>query len=214
LEVITREGDPVEAEIAARALAERTGKEYVSPYNDWDVVAGQGTVGVELLEQLPEIGVAYIAVGGGGLIAGTAIALKAIRPEVRIVGCWPRNAPAMHESLRAGHIYDVPESPTLSDGTAGNVEPGAITFPLCRALIDEHVLVSEAEISHAMRDVLLVDRQVVEGAAGVAVAAARKLTRERTEYATLPSVVVLCGGNVSVSTLARILDEGSSAHDR
>jgi threonine dehydratase len=120
----------------------------------------------------------------------------------------------MHESIRAGHIYEVPESPTLSDGTAGNVEPGAITFPLCRGFIDEHVLVSEAEIASAMRDVLLVDHQVVEGAAGVAVAAARKLTRERPEYAALPSAVVLCGGNVSAPTLARILNEGSSAHDR
>jgi threonine dehydratase len=212
LQVIMRDGDPVEAELAARALAEHTDTTYVSPYNDWDVIAGQGTVGAELLEQLPDIEVVYIAVGGGGLISGVATALKAAKPGVRVVGCWPANAPAMYESLRAGRIFDVQESPTLSDGTAGNVEPGAITFELCRALIDEHVLVSEAEIARAMRDVLLVDHQVIEGAAGVAVAAARTLARTRPEYASLTGAVVLCGGNVSAETLVRILESPTSSH--
>ena len=118
----------------------------------------------------------------------------------------------MYESLRAGRIFDVHESPTLSDGTAGNVEPGAITFELCRTLIDEHVLVSEAEIARAMRDVLLGDHQVIEGAGGVAVAAARKLAHERPEHAGLTGAVVLCGGNVSAETLGRILDMPASPH--
>lgn len=205
LRVITHEGDPVDAELEARAMAEREGAVYISPYNDEDVVAGQGTMGVELLEQLPAIEAVYIAVGGGGLIAGVAAALKAAKPSVRVIGCWPRNATAMHESILAGRVVDVAEEPTLSDATAGNIEPGAVTLPLCRALVDEHVLVPEAEIAAAVRDVALVDHLVVEGAAGVAVAGYRRLTRERPEMARLTSAVILCGGNIGADAFARLV---------
>ncbi|AHG92227.1 Pyridoxal-5'-phosphate-dependent protein beta subunit (plasmid) [Gemmatirosa kalamazoonensis] len=171
----------------------------MSPYNDPDVVAGQGTLGIELLEQLPELDSIYVAVGGGGLAAGVAAAVKAARPDVRVVGCWPEHATAMLASIRAGHVVEVEEEPTLSDGTAGNLEPGAITVPLCAALIDDHVTVSEAEIADAMREVALGDHMVVEGAAGVAVAAWRKTP------ARGPSIIILCGGNLGAELLARTL---------
>ena len=205
LEVIVSDGDPMAAELEARALADREGRVYISPYNDPDVVAGQGTVAVELLAQHPNVEAVFIAVGGGGLIGGVAAYLETARPEVSVIGCWPEDAAAMYESVRAGRIIEVPDEPTLSDGTAGNIEPGSITFPLCRDLIDELVLVSEDEIASAMRDVMLTDHLVIEGAAGVAVAAWRKFTAARPRLADRESAVVLCGGNVSAPTIARVL---------
>ena len=127
----------------------------------------------------PTSAAVFIAVGGGGLVSGMAAHIKSVRPDISVIGCWPERGASMYESIRAGRLVDVPDEPTLSDGTAGNVEPGSITFPLCRDLIDELVLVSEAEIAAAMRDVMLADHMVIEGAAGVAVAAWRKFTADR-----------------------------------
>jgi threonine dehydratase len=205
LEVIVSETDPMAAELEARALAEAEGRVYVSPYNDADVIAGQGTVAVELVAQRPDVEAVFVAVGGGGLIAGMASYLKSVRPDVSIVGCWPEQAAAMYESVRAGRLIEVPDEPTLSDGTAGNIEPGAITFPLCRDLIDELVLVSEEDIASAMRDAMLTDHLVVEGAAGVAMASWRAFTAGHPRLADRVSAIVLCGGNVSASTIATVL---------
>ena len=205
LEVVTLDVDAMTAEVTARALAEREGKIYISPYNDLDVAAGQGTVAVEILEQRPTIEVVYVAVGGGGLIGGMAAYLAGARPGMTVVGCWPERAAAMYESVRAGRIVDVADQPTLSDGTAGNIEPGSVTFPLCCDLIDEHVLVSEGDIGRAMRDVAVGEHLIVEGAAGVAVAGWRKLTAAHPEHAERESALVLCGGNVSTTTLADVL---------
>lgn len=205
LEVITHDGDSMAAELAARALAERDGRVYVSPYNDPAVVAGQGTVAVEILAQRPTVEMVFVAVGGGGLTGGIAAHLKCVRPDVTVVGCWPERSAAMYESVRAGRLVEVPDEPTLSDGTAGNIEPGAVTFPLCRDLIDELVLVGEDDIADAMRDVLLGDHQLIEGAAGVAVAGWRRFTAARPTLANRESVIVLCGGNVSAETVAGIL---------
>lgn len=205
LEVITYDGDPMAAELAARALADREGRVYVSPYNDRDVVAGQGTVAVEILAQHPTVHLVFVAVGGGGLTGGIAAHLHCVRPDVMVVGCWPERAAAMYESVRAGRLVEVPDEPTLSDGTAGNIEPGAVTFPLCRELVDELVLVSEDDIAAAMRDVLLTDHLLIEGAAGVAVAGWRRFTAARPTFASRESVIVLCGGNVSGATVAKIL---------
>ena len=205
LEVITSDGDPMAAELEARALAEREGRVYVSPYNDADVLAGQGTVAVELLAQRPDVEAVFIAVGGGGLVSGVAAYLKSVRPDVTVVGCWPERAAAMYQSVRAGRLMEVPDEDTLSDGTAGNIEPGAITFPLCRDLIDELVLVSEDAIAAAMRDVLMTDHLLIEGAAGVAVAGWRAFTAARPKLANRVSVIVLCGGNVSATTVSELL---------
>ncbi len=205
LEVITSDGDPMAAELEARALAEREGRVYVSPYNDADVLAGQGTVAVELLAQRPDVEAVFIAVGGGGLVSGVAAYLKSVRPDVMVVGCWPERAAAMYQSVRAGRLMEVPDEDTLSDGTAGNIEPGAITFPLCRDLIDELVLVSEDAIAAAMRDVLMTDHLLIEGAAGVAVAGWRAFTAARPKLANRVSLIVLCGGNVSATTVSELL---------
>jgi threonine dehydratase len=191
----------------ARAVAEREGRPYVSPYNDAAVIAGQGTLGLELLEQCPPLDAVFVAVGGGGLISGiaTALAGRAGGRKPRIVGCWPANSVSMYESMRAGRVVETEERPTLSDGTAGGVEPGAVTLELCRALIDECVLVSEAEIADAVRFLVAEQRMIVEGAAGVAVATFRRVA---PSYAGQTVAIVLCGGNIGYDTLRGIVCEG------
>ncbi|HBL26573.1 MAG TPA: serine/threonine dehydratase [Acidobacteria bacterium] len=196
--------DSDQTELHARRVAEEGGRVYISPYNDLDVIAGQGTVGVELARQCPRLDAVFIAVGGGGLVSGIASYLKAVRPGIRIVGCWPEHAPSLYVALQAGGIVPVAEKPTLSDGTAGGAEPGAVTFDLARELIDECVLVSEAEIADAIRLVLVEHHLVIEGAAGVAVAAWRKTA---ARWAGKSIAIVLCGGNIAPAKLREVLDE-------
>jgi len=183
----------------ARSVAEREGRPYISPYNDATVIAGQGTLGLEFAAQCPSLDAVFVAVGGGGLISGVAAAMNC-----HIVGCWPENSTAMYESMRAGEIVAPPERPTLSDATAGSVEPGAITLEFCRSLIDDCVLVSETEIADAIRFMVAEHQMIVEGAAGVAVAAFRKTA---ARYAGRSVGIVLCGGNIGYNTLQTIICE-------
>ena len=160
-----------ETETYARAEARRSGKVYVSPYNDAKIIGGQGTIGSEIFNQLADVDVIMVSVGGGGLIAGIAGYIKAIKKNITIIGCLPQNSPVMYESIKTGHIVDLPTSPTLSDGTAGGIENEAITFEPCRKYVDDWVLVAEDEIRQGIRLVFEQHRQVIEGAAGVVVAA-------------------------------------------
>ena len=197
------EGDDcVVAEVAARAYARSSGRTYVSPYNDPLVVAGQGTIGLELDLQLEHIDAVFVAVGGGGLISGIGGYLKAIGREVEVIACSPENSPVMHASLEAGRILDLECRPTLSEGTAGGIEEGAITFGLCREIVDESVLVSEPEIAEAVRLVLARHHTLIEGAAGVAVAALR---RQGDRFRDRHVVVVLCGANIDPADLKELL---------
>jgi threonine dehydratase len=189
-ELVLTGDDSLVAELAARAWAVAHGLPYISPYNDRAVVAGQGSCGVELLRQRPALETVLIAVGGGGLIGGMAAVLKAANPAVRIIGCQPENSPVMARSVAAGQLLDLMSLPTLSDGTAGGIEAGAFTFGLCRELVDEWVLVSEAEIAAAL-DEVAAQGMIVEGAAGVAVAALGKAA----SVAGRQVAVVICGGN-------------------
>jgi len=198
-------GNGVEAEITGRAAAEREGKTFVSPYSDLEIIAGQGTVGLELAEQCPDLAAVYVCVGGGGLISGIGSYLKARRPEVEIIGCWPANATAMHLCLERGEIYDTPETETLSDGSAGGVEQGSITFPICQQVIDRHVLVSEAEIAGAMRAMAASENFIIEGAAGVALGAAFKTAGD---YRGRKIAVVVCGRNIALDTFRAVLERG------
>ncbi|MFL4557188.1 threonine/serine dehydratase [Yersinia kristensenii] len=186
-------GDALKAEQAADSAAQQQGKIYISPYNDKQVIAGQGTCGMEMVEQQPSLDAVFVAVGGGGLISGIATVLKKLSDKTQIIGCWPANATSMYTSLENGQIQEVAEQETLSDGTAGGVEPGAITFALCQQLIDQKVLVSEQEIKDAMRLIARTDRWMIEGAAGVALAAALKLA---PYWQGKKIAVVLCGKNI------------------
>ena len=193
--------DPLSAEVAARRAAEQAGKVFISPYNDLEVIAGQGTIAVELEQQLPRIDAVFVAVGGGGLIGGIGAYLKAASPRTEVVGCWPENSPVLLECLRAGNVVNVAEQPTLSESTSGGLEPGSVTLDVCREVIDRSVMVSEDEILRAMRLILKTEHWVVEGAAGVAVAAFRK---DASRYAGKNVVIVLCGRNVSPEVLERL----------
>jgi threonine dehydratase len=186
-------GDPLAAEIAARRAAGESGRTYVSPYNDPLVVAGQGTIAVELLRQLPDMDAVFIATGGGGLISGIGSWLHHLAPRTEVIGCWPENSAVLYECLKAGRIIEAPESATLSESTAGGVEEGSITFELCREVMHHGVLVTEEEILKAMRWGHA-QGWAMEGASGVALAAYFK---EAARYADRKAVVLICGGNPS-----------------
>ncbi|MEW9797407.1 threonine/serine dehydratase [Alteromonas sp. CYL-A6] len=196
------DGDCLVAEQAAARYAQDHGMTYISPYNDPLVMAGQGTIGKELLQQLPDLDAVFISVGGGGLIGGVGAWLKAHSPTTRIIGCWPENAPAMAACLEAGKIIDVPESDTLSDGTAGGVDDGAITFDVCQQVIDDKVLVSEDDIATALRDMVAFDTTIVEGAAAVAIAAAQRYSPALTGKKV---AIILCGRNIAFEKLKSVI---------
>ena len=162
-------------------------------------------MGLELAQQCPNLAAVYVAVGGGGLISGIGSYLKSVHPDVEIIGCWPANATAMHLCLEKGEIYDTPETKTLSDGTAGGVEEGAITFPICQRVIDRHLLISEAEIASAMRDMAANENFIIEGAAGVALAAGLK---DGDNYQGRNIAVVICGRNIALDTFRSVIEQG------
>jgi threonine dehydratase len=150
---------------------------------------------------LPQTDAVFVAVGGGGLIGGIGEYLKAVSPQTEIVGCWPENSPVMHQCLQAGSIVEVAERPTLSESTAGGLEPGSFTFDVCRRVIDRSVLVTEDEILRAMRLILETEHWVIEGAAGVAVAA---FLKEASRWQGKNAIIIICGRNVSPEVLHRL----------
>lgn len=194
--------DCVKAETRAHEFAEETGRIFVSPYNDPLVVAGQGTIGLELARQAPHLDVVLVPVGGGGLISGIAGYLKALDDRIRIIGCQPVNSPVMAESVRAGRILEIESLATLSDGTAGGIEPGSITFNFCRDLVDEFILVSESEIARALRLMIDNHHMLVEGAAALPVAA---LLRSPESFSGLKVALVISGSRIGSQTLVEIL---------
>ena len=206
--------DGLDAEVAARHFAEQERIAYVSPYNDLTVVAGQGTLGVELEDQLQSQASGsseskgdwlFASVGGGGLIGGTASWLK--RPassldQVKVIGSSPKNSQVMIDSIRAGQILEKASLPTLSDGTAGGVEAGAVTFEIVQAAVDGYSSVSELEIERAVAACAAEEGLMIEGAAAVAIAS---LLQEKERVAGGRATVVLCGANIDVPVLRRLL---------
>ena len=194
--------DGLDTETHAREYASQNGMVYLSPYNDLDVIAGQGTCGVEIAKQLSNVDAIFIAVGGGGLISGVGAFLKSVNPSLTVVACQPAASAVMTESVRAGKILDLPSGPTLSDGTAGGIEADAITFDICREVTDEFVVVSEEQIAEAMRGFIDSHHMLIEGAAGVAIAG---LLASGHKYKGKNVVVVVCGANISRATLKQVI---------
>ncbi|HUI58838.1 MAG TPA: threonine/serine dehydratase [Steroidobacteraceae bacterium] len=195
VELVVVDGPPLEAELLARRHAQEQGKTYISPYNDLTVMTGQGTIGMELIEQAPDLDAVFISVGGGGLIGGVGTVLKHMSPRTRVVGVWPENSPCMLRAIEAGKVVDVEEQDTISDGTAGAIEPNTVTLPVCQAVIDETVTVTEAQIGVAMRRLAEAEHWIVEGSAGVALAG---LAKRADAYAGRKVAVVLCGRNIAL----------------
>lgn len=184
-----------EAEESALRVARDVNKyAFVSPYNDPFVILGQGTLGFELLEQLPDVGAVVIPVGGGGLAAGVAAVLKELRPVIRIIGVQAETSAAIYHSLKAGKMVKVPDAPSIADGIAGNIDLETITFPLIQKYLDDVVLVSEAEIVGAMNHLLHHEKLLVEGSAAAAYAA---LEHGKVK-ADVPTVAIMTGGNVDL----------------
>jgi threonine dehydratase len=201
--------ESAETEHLARLVAAEREMSYISPYNDLDVIAGQGTVGEEIVQQLDgrPVDAVVAAVGGGGLISGIGAAIKSVLPGVRIIGASPVNDAAMAASVRAGRVVRVGARPTISDGTAGGIEEGSITLPLCTELVDEWVLVEELEICSALRFLIDTEHRLVEGAAALAIAAGVKAGHRSGGQAI---VVVSCGANISSTMLAEAIASGTS----
>ncbi len=195
--------DPIEAENFARKYADENGLTYVSPYNDPEIIAGQGTIGFELSNQLESIDAVFVALGGGGLISGVGAYLKSVSPATKIIGCSPVNSKVMIESIKLGELHgDLPSLPTLSDGTAGGIEDGSITFELCQQYVDDYVTVSEEEIGETLRVFMDTHHMQIEGAAAVAIASFLKTAEE---YRGKNVVIILCGANIGAETLSKVL---------
>jgi len=207
-EVIQIQGGYPEAEAAGLRIAREEKLTWISPYNDAAVVAGQATVGLELVDELPfddrrrnwQI---YVPASGGGLVCGVGLVVKALAPQVRIIGVQPRACPYLHAHLRGREMATVVETATIADGLSGSVEAGSITLDMLAAVVDDIVLVGEEEIEEAMRWAARVAEEVIEPSAAVALAAARRDVVRGTER-----VVVLSGGNASAALLARVLAGG------
>ena len=193
--------DCVAAEQAARVHATQNSMTYISPYNDSLVIAGQGTIGVEICDQLDPIDAVFASVGGGGLICGIAAFVRSRFPDCEIIGGSPENSKVMFDSMAAGRLLESPSTETLSDGTAGGVEQDSITFGLCQHFIDHWETVSESAIAECLIEFTQQHSMLIEGAAAVAIAG---LLQTGRRLAGKNVVVILCGGNIGWKRLAEV----------
>jgi threonine dehydratase len=198
-----------EALVAAQAFAEDTGAILVHPFDHIDIVRGQGTCGLEILEQCPDVKTILVPTGGGGLVAGIGAAVKALRPDVRVIGVQAEGAAAYPPSLTAGHPVALTSMSTMADGIAVG-RPGAVPFETIQSCVDEIVTVSEEAISRALLILLERNKLVVEPAGGVAVAALREFP---DRFAT-PAVAVLSGGNIDPLLLMNVIRHGLASAGR
>lgn len=188
----------------AKMLQEQQGLTYVHAFDDPLTVAGQGTMGLEILEALPDVGTIVVPIGGGGLIAGMAVAVRALKPKTRLIGVQAEGCPSIRLSLAAGKPVVVPEARTIADGIAVK-KPGGITLPLIRDLVDDVVTVDEDEIARSIVYALQNLRLVAEGAGAVGIAAL--LTGKVRPYDHEQVCVVLSGGNIDANFLARVIEQ-------
>jgi threonine dehydratase len=208
-EVVLYGSSFAEARARADAIAQERGLSYINGYDDPPIIAGQGTIGLEILEQVPDLHAVVVPIGGGGLIAGIALAIKSVRPEVVVIGVEPRRAASFSAALRAGEPTQIPIESTLADGLAV-ARAGAHAFAVGAPLIDRIVLVDEQDIALAILRLLELEKSLVEGAGAVGIAAC--LAGLLPELQGRNVVAPLCGGNIDTTTLGRVLERGL-AHD-
>lgn len=192
-----------QSETYGREMARRDGKLYISPYNDPDIIAGQGTIGLELIEQLPSLQSILVPIGGGGLISGVAIAIKQSNPNIKVIGIQAQNDAAMYYSQKAGKILSpdqYPHSPTLADGLAGGIEQNSITFSFVRKYVDQILLVKELSIKKAINSLWEKEKIIVEGAGAVGIAA---ILENQSNFLKQKIAVILSGGNIDKEFFSR-----------
>lgn len=197
---------------AAKAVELQKEKDYtfLHPFNDEHVMAGQGTVGLEIMEKLPEAEVVFVPIGGGGLISGVACAIKNMNPNCKVYGVQAAGAPSMKKSIEDGKIEALAEVSTMADGIAVK-QPGDLTFAMCQKYVDGIVTVTEGEIASAILLLLEKHKMVAEGAGAVSVAAAMT---NKVDIAGKKVVCVVSGGNVDINILDRIIDKGLQENGR
>ena len=194
-----------EAEVEVQRLVEEENLALVHPFDDPLVIAGQGTIGIEILEDQPDIDTVIVALSGGGLISGIALALKSAGPRIRVVAVTMEHGAAMYESVRAARPVEVEEAPSLADSLGGGIGlDNRYTFELVRALVDDYVLVTESEIARAMRHLYWNDRVIAEGGGAVSVAA---VLADKVPDLSGNVVCVVSGGNVDMTAFTRIVAE-------
>ena len=194
--------DSAKAEAHARKFALENNLTYISPYNDPEIILGQASIGLELWQDLPQIDAVIVSLGGGGLISGVAGYLKTRNPDIQVIAASPLNSAVMIESQKAGRILDIESKETLSDGTAGGVEAGSITFELVRDLVDDFVTVTEEEIKQELKEFIDSHFMLIEGAAAVTIAAYRKF---KNNIRGKNVVLLICGSKISSNTLKEVL---------
>jgi threonine dehydratase len=195
-----------EAEVAAKEHARQTGLPFISPYNHPDVIAGAGTIALEIFEAHPNVETIVVPIGGAGLISGIAIAAKSIAPAARVVGVEVEASCAFLQSMRNGRITTIVPKPTLADGLGGNMDPDTITFDIVQKYVDDIVTVDEEEIANAILLLLEREKTVVEGAGAVTLAALINGKIPRSSGRKV--VMVLSGGNIDVNVISRIIERG------
>ncbi|QDU34445.1 L-threonine dehydratase catabolic TdcB [Poriferisphaera corsica] len=200
-----------EAVQQAHEIGEAEGRQYVHGFDDPPIIAGQGTMGLEILEQVPDVDAVVIPIGGAGLIAGTALAIKSQRPEVKVIGVEPINACCYMDALNAGKPVKIAAKPTLADGLAVHTV-GDNAFELARDLIDKVVTVTESEIALAILRLVEREKSVVEGSGAASLAAC--IAGKLPELEGKKVVLALCGGNIDPSILSRIIEVGLAADGR
>ncbi len=191
-----------DAQIEVDRLVSEQGMTMVPPFDHPDIIAGQGTLGMEIIEQAPETETVLVQLSGGGLISGVAAALKALRPGIRVIGVSMERGAAMYECLQAGRPVHVEELPTLADSLGGGIGlDNRFTFPMVRELVDDIVLVNEREIAQAIRHAYWRERQIIEGSGSVCLAA----VQSGKVRPSGPTVVLLSGGNIDMNLHHRIV---------
>ena len=203
-EVVLVPGVYDDAANRAVELMEEKGYTFVHPFNDERVIAGQGTIGLEIINQLPDVEVVYVPIGGGGLISGVSYAIKALKPDCKVIGVQAAGAPSMYESRKQGEVIELDKVATIADGIAVK-KPGDITFEMCQKYVDEIVTVSEEEIATAILTLMEKQKTVAEGAGATALAAAMF---DKANLKGKKSVCVVSGGTIDVSILSRVITQG------
>ncbi len=203
-EVIIVDGTFDDAQKRAFELEKERNLTYVAPFDDEYVIAGQGTIGLEILEQLPDVKYIVVPIGGGGLISGIALAVKSIKPDVKIIGVEPENAASMYESRKAGKLVTLDSVKTMADGIAVK-RPGIITFDLVEKYVDDIVTVSEDEITNAILRLLEESKVAAEGAGASSIAA---VLHGKYDFSGGKVCAVLSGGNININTISQIINQG------